>query len=237
MAGVSVAGVAGFVLVATLVSPPAHLARAAEPGTGQGGVSTPKPPVIGWLAAGFGAGGVGAQAATAGRLELALGRGSRLLSVRYLYFEDSNGTSCDQFICLGGTFSLPRSTDKELAVQYGLMERVGAVLVTSSVGAAGVRTLQRGNHLLSTDGFVGTIYHYDSTARWTVGATAELGGYLTSRFLSFGPTFVADLNPVQPAWAFLLDLHVGWMGPAPAPPPASPGASVPSPASNRWSNR
>lgn len=229
MASGGVARLAELILVATLVSVPAHRAGAVEPATGE--IATPRPPLIGWLAAGLGWGAVGGQGAAATRLELALGRGSRLLSVRYSFFQDTNGTSCDQFICLDGTVSLPRSTDKELAVQYGVVKRLYGALETASIGVAGVRTLQRGDHLLSTDGFFGTINQYNSIARWTVGATAEVGAYISSRFVSFGPTFVVDLNLVQPALAVLLDLHVGWMGPGPALAPTPPRGSALAPSS------
>lgn len=225
---------AGLVVVAMLLPLTARHARADEVAPANGGIATPSQPLIGWLAAGLGVGGVGTQVASARRLEAAFGRGSRLLSIRYSYFEDTN-VSCEQSGCFDSTVSLPRSSDKELAVQYGIAKRFYAGLATASLGVAGLRTLKRGSHLLSTDE-LGTTYHYDSTNQWTAGVTAEAGAYLSSRFLSFGPTFVADLNPAQPAWGILLDLHVGWMGAGPKRVPTSQQLSPPSqlsPSSNR----
>jgi hypothetical protein len=190
-------------------------ARAAELVAEQGQPPVPRPPVIGWISGATGVGGIGTQTAATHSLELTLGRAAHLMSLRYAYTVDTNGTSCDQFVCLDGMFSLPRSTNKELALQLGVFKRLYAGMATASLGVAGIRALKRGSHLLSSDSFFGTINHYDSTTSWTAGATAEVGAYLSSRFISLGPTLVADLNPVQPSWAFLVDLHIGWMGPGP----------------------
>ena len=57
------------------------------------------------------------------------------------------------------------------------------------------------------------------------GATAELGAYLTSRHVSVGPTFLVDVNSIQPFWSLLLDLHLdGWVTEA-----CSEAASLPEP--------
>jgi hypothetical protein len=202
-------------LVMLAVGLASTLSRDARADAGLAGAAAPRPPIIGWLAGGLGWGNVGPQGAAVSRVELAFGRGSRLVSLRYAFWQDTNGTSCDQFICLDGTFDLPRSTSKELALQVGVVKRLYATIATASVGVAGLRTVKRGNHLLSSDSFFGTINYYDSTTRWTGGVAAEAGAYLSSRFVSFGPTLVVDLNPVQPSWGILVDLHLGWMGPGP----------------------
>jgi hypothetical protein len=145
------------------------------------------------------------------RVEAAVGYGPHLFSLSYGYAEDTNG-SCDGLICLGNDVALPRNSAHELAARYGVRGRAPLVLGTASVGVAALWGVQRGNTLLSQSCFFGCLLNYDSTTFRTVGATAEIGGYLSSRFVSVGPTVIADINPVQSFWGVMFDLHVGFAG-------------------------
>jgi hypothetical protein len=173
-----------------------------------------RPEVTGWLAAGAGPASIRYQDGGGGRLEAAVGLGHHLLSLRYLHVADTNG-DCSSVICLGNDVSLPRNSGDEIAVQYGAKLRAPYLLTLASAGLGAVRTVTRGNNLLSQDCFFGCLNTYDHTTRWTGALTAEVGGYLSARAISFGPTFVVDVNPVQPFWGLLIDLHLGWMGEAP----------------------
>jgi len=74
------------------------------------------------------------------------------------------------------------------------------------------RRRKRGNDLQFFFCGSGCVYAYNGIDGHTVGATAELGGYLTSRYVSFGPTLIMDVNSVQSVWGVLIDWHFGWMG-------------------------
>jgi hypothetical protein len=168
-------------------------------------------PIAGWLASGVGPGLIGGQGGDVARVELALAAGIHLFSLRYAFAADSNG-SCGDLICTGNDVSLPHNSVKELAVQYGIKERVPYFVGTASAGLSSAWTVQRGSSLLSMACFFGCAYQYSSINRHTIGATAELGGYLTSRYLSMGPSLIADVNSIQSFWSLLIDVHVGWMG-------------------------
>jgi hypothetical protein len=134
-----------------------------------------------------------------------------LFSLRYAYAADTNG-SCDGIICLGNDVSLPHNSVSEIALQYGVKKRVPYFLGTASAGVAALWTVQRGDLLQSSICFFGCVDQYNSINGHAVGATAEIGGYLTSRYVSIGPTFVMDVNSIQSFWSVLIDLHFGWMG-------------------------
>jgi hypothetical protein len=128
-------------------------------------------------------------------------------SRRYSYTVD-NDSECDV-----ACFSLPHSYANELALQYGVRTRLPYFLGTAAAGAAAVWGVERGSTLISTNWSYGSST-FDSTKLHTVGGTTELGGYLTSRMFSVGPTFIADINPRESFWAVLLDLHIGLMSDA-----------------------
>jgi hypothetical protein len=201
----------------------ASSAARAEPAS-EPAASPPGPALTGWLAAGGGGGRIGAQGGGGFRLEAAVARGRRLFSLRYAAIEDSNG-SCGGLFCglLGPGPALPRNSNEELAAQFGYARRLDYALVTASGGAALLRTVERGHTLLSAD-YLGS--YYDSTTRWTAGLAGELGAYVSSRYMSIGPAFLADFNPVQSHWVILLDVHVGWMGRAPSDAAAGVNGSV-----------
>jgi hypothetical protein len=165
-----------------------------------------------WVSGGlYVAAAIGGQDASAGRLELAAAKGRHLLSFRYTYVEDTNG-ACGDIICLSSNVSLPRDAANEFALQYGVRRRAPYTVLTASAGAALLWTVQRGTDLQSMTCFFGCVYQYNTIKGHAVGGTAEFGAYLSSRFISFGPTFVADFNTIQSFWGILLDLHLGWMG-------------------------
>jgi hypothetical protein len=168
-------------------------------------------PITSWVALGFGTAGIGGQDGDGVRLELAVAAGIHLFSLRYVYAEDTNG-SCGGFICLGNDVSLPHNSVSEIALQYGVKKRGPYVLGTASAGVAALWTVQRGDMLQSSICFFGCVDQYNSINAHAVGATAEIGGYLTSRYVSVGPTFVVDVNSLQSFWSLLFDLHFGWMG-------------------------
>jgi hypothetical protein len=168
-------------------------------------------PITSWVALGFGTAGIGGQDGDGVRLELAVAAGIHLFSLRYVYAEDTNG-SCGGFICLGNDVSLPHNSVSEIALQYGVKKRGPYVLGTASAGVAALWTMQRGDTLQSSICFFGCVDQYNSINARAVGATAEIGGYLTSRYVSVGPTFVVDVNSLQSFWSLLFDLHFGWMG-------------------------
>jgi hypothetical protein len=192
-----------------VADPTPAAARAANPTQPE----VPSHPITSWVAIGFGTAEIGGQDGDGVRLEFALAAGVHLFSLRYAYAEDTNG-SCGgfAFICLGNDVSLPHNSVTEIALQYGIKERVPYFLGTASAGIAALWTVQRGDALLSTACFFGCVDQYNSINGHAVGATAEIGGYLTSRYVSIGPTFVVDANSIQSFWSLLIDLHFGWMG-------------------------
>lgn len=196
--------VAAAPLVAT-AAPPATGAETAPPAVGSH-------PITSWVAIGYGPGEIGGQGGDGVRLEFALAAGIHLFSLRYVFAEDTNG-SCDDIFC-NTTVSLPHNSVSEIALQYGVKKRGPYVLGTASAGVAALWTVQRGDTLLSSGCFIGCVDQYNSINGHAVGATAEIGGYLTSRYVSVGPTFVIDVNSIQSFWSVLLDLHFGWMGDA-----------------------
>jgi hypothetical protein len=172
----------------------------------------PRRQITAWLAGGLGWGSIGGQDASLARTELAVGIGRHLVSLSYTYSEDTNGACETGAILCFNDVSLPRNSAKELALRYGVKGRAPFVLGTASIGPAAVWGVQRGSNLLSRDCFFACASQYDARTFRAVGATAEFGGYLSSRFVSFGPTVVIDINAFQSFWAVMVDLHLGYLG-------------------------
>jgi hypothetical protein len=168
-------------------------------------------PITGWVAIGFGIAEVGGLGGEAQHFELAMAAGIHLLSLRLVLAADTN-TTCGGQVCMGHDALMPYNSVKELALQYGLKARFPGFLATASAGVATVSTTKRGNDLQFFVCGSGCVYTYNGIDGHTVGATAELGGYLTWRYVSFGPTLIMDVNSVQSVWGVLIDWHFGWMG-------------------------
>jgi hypothetical protein len=203
----AVALVVGWSSVVAAAPPATETSNAAPP-------AAPSHPIASWVAVGFGPAVIGNQDGAAVRVEFALAAGIHLFSLRYVFAEDTNG-SCGDLLCFGNDVSLPHNSVKEITLQYGVRKRVPYLLGTASAGVAALWTVQRGDVLQSTACFFGCVYQYNSMNGHAVGAAGEIGGYLTSRYVSVGPTFVIDVNSIQPFWSLLIDLHFGWMGEAP----------------------
>ena len=171
----------------------------------------PGHPITAWVAGGAGPALIGGHDSSAARVEVAVALGRHLLSLRYLQAEDYNA-SCG-VDCMDINVSLPHNSVNEIAAQYGIRGRIPYLLGTASVGLAGLWTVQRGSTLLSTSCFFGCIYQFNAINGHAIGGTAEIGGYLTSRYVSFGPTAIVDVNTIQSVVSILIDLHVGWIGP------------------------
>jgi len=173
-------------------------------------------PDAGWVAGGIGLGKVGSELADAERIEVSILTGMHMLSLRYANTDEDEAPRAILFPF--ANLALPRNSDRELALLYGIAARSPSAprfLATASAGAAAVWTVQRGSTVLSTDncGFFGNCQdHYNSTERFTVGAALETGVYFNSRYLSLGATLMADLNAVQSCYSVLLDLHIGRTG-------------------------
>ena len=198
------------------VAAAAPSAAAADPAPAIGRAADPTPPagpahpITAWVAGGLGTAGIWSQGGDAARVELALATGFHLFSLRYVFAIDTNG-GCGLSACTGSV-SLPHDTVKELALQYGVKKRIPYLLATASAGVSMLWASERGNTLLETLCFGTCQSTYDRIDSHTIGATAELGVYLTSQHVSVGPTVVVDVNSVQPFWSLFLDLHFGWMG-------------------------
>jgi hypothetical protein len=152
-----------------------------------------------WLSAGVGASTIGGDSGPGERLAFTLGFGPQIFSLRYAYTQESQNCSPCYLVS-------PLDTNKELGLEYGVKVLGPAVLATASVGAAAIWTTRRG------DTTIGAVGQYNSIQHFTVGGTWELGAYLSSRFASFGPAVVLNLNAYQSSAAILVDLHFGYMG-------------------------
>jgi hypothetical protein len=183
-------------------TPPATVAADLAP------TAAPSHPLTGWVAGGFGTAGIAGQDGDVVRVEIALAAGMHLFSLRYVFaIQTSDG--CGVFVC-SGSASLPANSANEVALQYGIKKRIPYLLLTASAGVSALWTVQQGSTMLPGGCLGGCVYN--SIDGRTIGATAELGGYLTSRYLSVGPTLVVDVNSIQSFWGLLFDLHFGWMG-------------------------
>jgi hypothetical protein len=171
--------------------------------------------IVARMAGGIGPGWIAGQAGVSSRVELTAGYGKHLPSLRYLDVEDING-SCGFSIdlCLGNV-SLQRNSVQEIALAYGIKVRRRYLVGTASAGFATLWTVQRGTTLLQSLCFFACTNEYNGIDGHAFGATGELGGYLSSRFFSIGPTLVIDVNPIQSVWGVLIDVHLGWMGESP----------------------
>jgi len=195
-----------------LIRPAISAAGEASPvNTAQAASSTPRE-ITAWVSGGIGTAGIRGEDAMLARVQLSVGIGRHLLSLSLGHIEDTNGSCGVLSICPGNDVSVPHNSATELALRYGAKARGRFVLGTASLGVATVSGVQRGQRLLSTECLGGCVNSYDSTTFRTIGATAEIGGYATSRFFSIGPTFIADVNPVQSFWAVLFDVHFGFVG-------------------------
>jgi hypothetical protein len=160
-----------------------------------------------WVALGFGGGAVGSTGAFAARLEIGHGLRHGAATIGFTYLQEGG---CAQLFC---DVSLPRLSNSELSLRYGVYSRRPGFGASLSVGPAAVWTVRRGS-LIGTQGggFTGSTSYYDEVDRFTLGATAEGGVALSSRSVSFGPTVHLTANPVQPSFGLTLDLHVGYLG-------------------------
>ena len=168
------------------------------------------PEVTAWVSGGIGPALIGGDTGSSKKaLGVTVGVGRNLLSLRYRYTEEIQ--DCGQPAC--GLAVAPLNSNTELAFEYGVRARFSVFLATASVGLSALWITERGNTLLSSpgEGNYGTDQH-NAISHFTVGATWELGAYLTSRFISVGPTFVLTADAFQSTAAILFDLHFGYMG-------------------------
>jgi hypothetical protein len=167
-----------------------------------------------WIAGGIGPAQIGSDSAAQLRAEATFGLGLQTFSLRYTFTEElchsDGGFFCDNAV-------LPWEDSKEVALLYGVKFRAPFVVALASIGPAALWTTQRGSTLLSQsngNGFFdfGSWSQYNSIKKFTVGGAIEAGVYLSSRFVSIGPTVAIDLDWFQSSMAVLIDLHVGYMG-------------------------
>jgi hypothetical protein len=165
--------------------------------------------ITGWVSGGLGAALIGGDTGSSKGLGATLGVGRNLFSLRYRYSEEIQ--DCGQTAC--GVGVAPLSSNTELAFEYGVQARSSVFLATASVGLSALWITERGDTLLSgpMPGTYGTA-QYNAIRHFTVGATWELGAYLSSRFISFGPTLVLTADAFQSSAAILVDLHLGYVG-------------------------
>jgi hypothetical protein len=124
--------------IEVVATPPETQAPGATPPTVR--VADPNPPaarlhpITAWVATGVGTAGIGSQDGDAFRIEVALAAGIHLFSLRYVY---ALGTSdgCGLISCAANV-SLPANSVNELALQYGIKERIPYLLATASVGVS-----------------------------------------------------------------------------------------------------
>lgn len=166
--------------------------------------------VTGWVSGGIGAGLIGGDTSLSQGLGATVGVGRNLFSLRYRYSVEIQ--DCGPTTCYIGV--APLSSNRELAFEYGVQARSSVFLATASVGLSALWITERGDTVLSSPmpgSYSGTA-QYNAIRHFTVGATWELGAYLSSRAVSLGPTLVVTADAFQSSVAILLDLHLGYMG-------------------------
>jgi hypothetical protein len=168
--------------------------------------------VMGWLSAGIGPAIIGGDTGFSERIAVTAAVGRNLFSLRYSYTREIQ--DCGQSTCTLGV--APLSSNNELALEYGVEARSSIFLATASIGLSALWITERGDTVLTMppEGSFGFgTDQYDTIRHFTVGATWELGAYLTAAGFSFGPTCVITVDTFQSSAAILVDLHFGYMGP------------------------
>jgi hypothetical protein len=168
--------------------------------------------VMGWLSAGIGAALIGGDTGFSERIAVTAAVGRNLLSLRYSYTREIQ--DCGQPTCTLGV--APLSSNNELALEYGVQARYSIFMATVSIGLSALWITERGDNVLTmppAGSFGFGTDQYDTIRHFTVGATWELGGYLTFGGFSFGPACVITADTFQSSAAILVDLHFGYMGP------------------------
>jgi hypothetical protein len=169
--------------------------------------SSPSDPnVTFWLSGGVGPALIGGDAGIGERFEMTAGLRGNTLTLRLGHAaEIADCGPCYVQVS-------PINTNTEIALLYGIMHRGYGYLLSASVGPAAIWTTERGNSLIEDESAGYGTDQYNTIKRFTVGATWELGAYLSSRFCSFGPTLTLTADAVQSTAAILVDLHFGYMG-------------------------